>query len=159
MFALRMDWGLAVAVGIPLGLGSLAGFLTRNESKSAWYNSLSKPSWTPPGYVFGPVWTLLYILMGVASWRVWKAGGGQQPMVLYALQLTMNLAWSFLFFNAKNLQWALLDILGLLGVLVATTAAFYRVDRVAGYLMLPYVAWVGFAAALTISLYKKNPDA
>lgn len=153
-----MDWGLVAAVSIPLGLGLLAGFLTRSKSKGGWYASLSKPSWTPPGYLFGPVWTVLYILMGVASWRVWKAGGGRQPMALYALQLIMNLAWSFLFFKAQNLQWALFDIMGLLGVLVATTAAFYRVDRTAGLLMLPYVAWVAFAAALTISLYRKNPD-
>lgn len=151
-----MDWSLVLSVAIPLGLGGISGFLTRNETKGAWYASLKKPSWMPPRALFGPVWTVLYILMGIAAWRVWKAGGGEQPMVLYGIQLAMNIAWSFLFFNAKSLKWALFDVVALLGVLVATTTTFYRVDHVAGYLMLPYLAWVAFATALTANLYVSN---
>lgn len=156
---MKADRQLVLAVGLPLVLGAVAGLATRTEAKSTWYTSLKKPDWTPPNYLFGPVWTVLYILMGLASYRVWKAGGRQEPMILYGVQLALNVAWSMLFFNAKSLSWALFDVLALLGVLVATTVAFYRIDRVAGYMMLPYLAWVAFAAALTANIYRKNRDA
>ena len=154
---LNIDWPLTFAVSLPLGLGALAGWMTRDETKGEWYRSLRKPWWQPPATLFAPVWTTLYILMGIASWRVWRAGGGEHSMALYAVQLALNIAWSFLFFKAKNLDWALFDITALLGVLLATTSAFYRVDRTAGYLMLPYVAWVSFATVLTATLYASNP--
>ena len=152
-----MDWKLVVSVAIPVVVGALSGHLTRNEAQSAWYRDLSKPSWNPPGYVFGPVWAVLYVLMGIAFWRVWKAGGGEHPMGLYAAQLVLNFAWSLLFFRARSIKWALLDILALLGVLVATVCSFYSVDPVAGYLLVPYLAWVSFATALTANLYVMNP--
>ena len=147
---------LLVSVAIPLAVGAIAGLATRHKVSSTWYNSLEKPSWTPPRQVFGPVWTALYILMGVACWRVWKAGGRSEPMTLYGIQLGLNLAWSLLFFNAQSLKWALFDILALLGVLVATTMSFYKVDKMAGYLMMPYLAWVAYATTLTAGLYYKN---
>lgn len=153
-----IDWGLVLAVAIPLGLGAMAGFATREGPRSAWYQSLNKPSWQPPPYLFGPVWSVLYVLMGLASWRVWKSSGRTQPLILYGIQLALNVAWSFLFFNAKNLRWAVVDIVALLGVLVATTVSFYRADHVAGYLMMPYLAWVAFATALTLNVYSKNPN-
>lgn len=153
-----VQWGLVASVALPLGLGALAGYATRGDVKGQWYQSLEKPGWQPPSYIFGPVWTVLYVLMGVAAWRVWKAGGRTEPMTLYALQLGLNVAWSFLFFRARNLKWAVLDILALLSVLVATTTSFYRVDKVAGYLMMPYLAWVTFATVLTLSIYTKNKD-
>jgi tryptophan-rich sensory protein len=104
------------------------------------------------------VWTLLYILMGLAFWRMWRATGGSDVTanVLFAVQLSLNLAWSLLFFNAQNLQAALLDVLALLGVLSATTLAFYKADHTAGYMLMPYLAWVAFATALTASIYFKN---
>lgn len=150
--------GLILSVAIPVAVGSLAGFLSRDGTRSQWYKQLEKPGWMPPPYVFGPVWAVLYVLMGVAAWRVWKAGGRTQPMVLYAVQLALNFAWSLLFFNAQSLSWALFDIVALLGVLVATTVSFYQVDHVAGYLMTPYLAWVAFATALTLSIYTKNKN-
>lgn len=151
-----LDTRLLVSVAVPVGLGGVAGLMTRGATQSEWYTSLAKPSWQPPGYVFGPVWTVLYVLMGVAFWRVWKAGGGSHPMTLYAVQLGLNIAWSYLFFNAKSLSWALFDIVALLGVLLATVSSFYQVDHTAGYLLLPYLAWVTFAAALTTDIYLKN---
>lgn len=154
-----MDWTLALSIAIPVGLGSLAGYATSGESRGQWYQSLQKPSWTPPKEAFGPVWLTLYVLMGIAAWRVWKAGGGTEPMTLYATQLALNIAWSFLFFKAHSLKWALLDITALLGMLVVTTWAFYNVDHTAGYLMIPYLAWVSLATALTASLYQNNPCA
>lgn len=151
----RMD--LTLSIALPVGLGGVAGFMTSSETQGQWYQSLKKPSWTPPKSAFGPVWVTLYILMGIAAWRVWRAGGRDQPMLLYGAQLALNIAWSFLFFKAHNLQWALFDIVALLGMLIATTYSFYGVDQAAGHLMIPYVAWVSLATALTANLYINNP--
>ncbi len=149
-----MTAALWLSVAVPVLLGAASGYATRGGVQSAWYRGLDKPSWMPPGYVFGPVWTVLYVLMGIACWRVW--GSGTPARTLYVLQLALNLAWSFLFFNAKNLEWALIDIWALLAVLIVTTRHFYAVDHTAGYLMVPYLAWVAFATALTTSLYIRN---
>jgi tryptophan-rich sensory protein len=146
----------ASLVLLPLLLGSWAGYATRAGGQSAWYLSLRKPSWNPPARVFGPVWTVLYIMMGLASWLAWRAGAGFVPMALYAVQLALNIAWSFLFFEARSLRWAALDIGALWVVLIATVAAFFRVDAWAGALMLPYAAWVTFATALTAALNARN---
>lgn len=151
-----LDPSLLLSIALPVTLGFATGWSIRDETRGAWYMSLKKPTWQPPAYVFGPVWTVLYVLMGVAAWRVWRAGGRGHPMTLYATQLALNVAWSFLFFKAHNLEWALFDIVALLGVLVATTASFAEVDVVAGRLMVPYLAWVAFATMLTVTLYVKN---
>lgn len=151
-----MVLSLLLAVGLPVSVGALAGYITRGESGGEWYRALRKPAWNPPGYVFGPVWTVLYVLMGVASWRAWRAGatGG---LVLYGVQLALNFAWSLLFFRARSPRWALADILALLGVLAATAASFGRADPVAGLLMAPYLAWVAFATALNAAIVARNP--
>lgn len=151
-----MDWRLVPSIAVPVGLGALAGFATREGTRSEWYRQLQKPSWQPPGAAFGPVWTVLYVLMGIAFWRVWAAGAPAGPMALYALQLALNFAWSFAFFRAHSLGWALADIVALLVVLMATVVSFYRVDRTAGLMLVPYVAWVAFATALTGNLYVNN---
>lgn len=153
-----LDWTALIAVSVPVLLGAATGYLTRDDTKGEWYRSLRKPTWQPPSNVFAPVWTVLYVLMGVASWLVWRAGGGDHPMALYAVQLALNIAWSMLFFRAKSLSFALFDIVALWGVLLSTVLAFHKVDPMAGYLMLPYLAWVTFAAVLTATLYAKNPD-
>lgn len=156
---MTVDWGLVLSVALPVGLGAAAGFATRDGVRSTWYAELEKPSWQPPAYLFGPVWTVLYVLMGLAAWRVWKAGARAEPMLLYGVQLALNIVWSFLFFSAKNLKWALFEIIALWGVLVATTVTFYNADRTAGYLMVPYLAWVTFACILTYTIYRRNRDA
>lgn len=121
------------------------------------YPTLKKPSWNPPNYLFGPVWTVLYAAMGYASWRVWALGGGPVPLGLYAAQLAMNLAWSPLFFKAHNLKAATIDITALVGVLGATIYSFAQVDPLAAQLMLPYLGWTSFATALTWNIYLNNP--
>lgn len=148
---------LALSIGIPVGLGALSGYATRGETQGEWYTSLKKPSWQPPKWLFGPVWTTLYILMGVAFWRVWRAGAPTVPMVLFAVQLALNIAWSFLFFKKHDLTLALADILALLAAIIATAVTFYDTDRTAGLLLLPYLAWVTFATGLTARLYSLNP--
>lgn len=148
---------LALSIAVPVGLGALSGYATRGETQGEWYTSLKKPSWQPPKWVFGPVWTTLYILMGVAFWRVWRAGAPTLPVALYAVQLVLNVAWSFVFFKQHNLTLALANILALVAAIIATVAAFYDTDRTAGLLLLPYLAWTAFATGLTARLYSLNP--
>lgn len=153
-----MDTALLIAVLVPVGLGTLAGHITRDETKGPWYASLKKPSWSPPSWLFAPVWITLYVLMGIASWRVWVRGRPDDAMLLYGLQLVLNFAWSFIFFKAHSLRWSLINIASLLSVLAATVSAFYRVDHTAAYLMAPYLAWVAFATALNAAIYFENPE-
>ncbi len=146
---------IAVALA-PLILGSATGLATASGVKSAWYASLKKPTWMPPGAAFGPVWTVLYVLMGLAASRIYGKVGFGVSMVLFWVQLALNIAWSFLFFTKKSLRWALVDIVALWIVLAATVASFSRVDPLAAGLMMPYFAWTTFATALTAALYANN---
>ena len=148
---------LAVSIAVPVGLGALSGYATRGETQGEWYTTLKKPSWQPPKWLFGPVWTTLYILMGVAFWRVWRAGAPAGPVALFAVQLALNVAWSFVFFKKHDLTLALANILALLGLLLATVSAFYDTDRTAGLLLVPYLLWLTFASALNTRLWQLNP--
>ena len=121
-----------------------------------WYPTLSKPSWTPPSWVFGPVWTLLYAMMAVAAWLVWRRAGWCGAPAWFAAQLALNAVWSPLFFGLHWIGVALLDI-GLLWVAIAATmAAFWQVTPLAGWLFVPYLAWVSFAAALNFAIWRLN---
>ncbi len=125
-----------------------------------WYGLLKKPIWNPPNWIFGPVWTALYAMMAVAAWLVWKRGGfasQRTALSLFFLQLFFNALWSPLCFGAKNLGFALVDIGFLWLALTATVVAFYRTHRLAGALLLPYLAWVTFATALNFTLWRLNP--
>lgn len=153
-----MNWPLALSVALPVALGAASGFATQGETRGQWYESLRKPTWQPPRKAFGPVWTLLYILMGVACYRAWAAGAPTGALFLYGLQLALNVLWSFAFFKAHSIGLALVIIVALLAMVVATTAAFYRVDRAAGLLLVPYVAWLCLATALNVNLYVNNPE-
>lgn len=148
----------AALVALPVVLGALVGLATARETTGPWYATLRKPAWQPPKTWFGPVWTALYLAMGAASALVWASGSPSAPAALglYGFQLALNLLWSLLFFKAKRLDWALADILALLPAVVATAAAFYAIDPLAGALMVPYAAWTAFATALTASLYAAN---
>lgn len=124
-----------------------------------WYAALRKPSWNPPPWIFGPVWTLLYSLMAVAAWLVWKQGGWRhqgRPLGLYLLQLVLNAAWTPLFFGLHRPDLALIDILLLLAAIVLTMVAFSRVSRTAVLLLVPYLAWGSFAACLNFTLWWMN---
>ena len=117
-----------------------------------WYRTLQKPPWTPPAWVFGPVWTALYLSMGVAAWLVWRRGWGRPPvrlaLAVFGAQLLVNLLWSVVFFGLRRPGWAVADIAVLWVLLVATVVLFSRVRPAAGLVLLPYLAWVTFAAAL-----------
>jgi translocator protein len=134
-----------------------AGFIGSRFMPGDWYADLVKPPFNPPNWVFAPVWSVLYVLMAVAAWRVWRRGGFRWPIALWMGQLVLNAAWSWLFFGRHLLGGALIEIIVLLAVLVATTVAFWRRERLAGQLMLPYVAWVAFASVLNASLWYLNP--
>lgn len=126
----------------------------------SWYAALDKPSWTPPNAVFGPVWTLLYVLMALAAWLVWKRLGwraGALPLGLYFGQLALNGAWSWLFFGAHLPGWAFADIVLLWLAIVATAVAFWPASRAAALMLMPYLVWVSYAAALNLALWRMNP--
>ncbi|MDE1182097.1 TspO/MBR family protein [Paraburkholderia sp.] len=150
------------------GVQSLIVFLALTMAASAtgvlfhpgdWYAALQKPSFNPPNWIFPPVWTLLYVMMAVAAWRVWRRDGMSPPLVLWAIQLLLNAAWTWLFFGKHLPASAFADILVLLLAIAITAVAFWRRDRVAGLLLVPYLAWVAFACALNYALWQLNPAA
>jgi tryptophan-rich sensory protein len=150
-------WGALVGfLVLTLAVGAIAGVAT-STSVTGWYATLAKPAFNPPNWVFGPVWTTLYVLMAVAAWRVYRIVGWRPPaMVLFFAQLALNFAWSFIFFTAHQLGAALIEMIVMLAAIVATTAVFWRIDRFAGALLLPYIAWVSFAGVLNASLWQLN---
>jgi benzodiazapine receptor len=124
----------------------------------SFYAQLSKPPWAPPASVFGPVWSTLYLLMGVSAWLVWRSGTAKAAALsLFGLQLAANALWSWLFFAWHRGALAAVEILILLALVVCTTAAFWRSSRLAAMLLVPYVLWVGFASFLAWSVWQRNP--
>ncbi len=141
---------------LTLAVGGAAGYATAPEI-AGWYATLHHPSFAPPNGVFAPVWTALYVLMGIAAWRVWRVAGlGSRPLLLFFVQLALNFAWSFIFFRYHRIDLALAEILVLLVFILLTTAAFARRDRIAALLFVPYIAWVGFATALNFTFWRLN---
>lgn len=150
--------GLLVFIGICFGVGALGAVATRPEIDT-WYRSLNKPQWTPPGSIFGPVWTALYLLMGIAAWLVWQRGGVfpvKAAMILFAIQLLLNGAWSWIFFGMHRPDLAFFEILFLWMAIAATTVAFFRHSQLAAWLLIPYLGWVSFAAVLNFTIWRMN---
>ncbi|MBA4150434.1 MAG: tryptophan-rich sensory protein [Verrucomicrobia bacterium] len=122
-----------------------------------WYADLNKPGWTPPSWLFGPVWSFLYLTMAIAAWLVTrKVGFYSLPVLLYSLQLLCNGLWSWIFFGQQEIGWALVDIGTLLVLLLLTTFYFWRVSKPAGLLLVPYVVWVSFATGLNFAIWRMN---
>jgi benzodiazapine receptor len=127
---------------------------------ASFYAQLARPAWAPPASVFGPVWTVLYALMGVSAWLVWRERGAQlrlPALCVFVAQLVVNALWSWLFFYWKSGALAFGEVLILLALIIATVALFWRVRRLAAALLLPYLGWVAFASALTWSVWRANP--
>lgn len=122
----------------------------------SWYASLNKPAWNPPACIFGPVWTFLYLIMAVAAWLVWKRAGWKSTVWLYLIQLALNAAWTPIFFGAHELGWALAEIIALWIAILVTLIAFLSVNRMAGLMLAPYLAWVSFATFLNFTLWRMN---
>jgi translocator protein len=150
---------LIVSLVIPLAVGFVGSFFTRDSIESGWYTALNQPSFNPPNSVFGPVWTVLYILMGISLYIVWKEVPGrkrERAFGSFSLQLLLNFLWSLFFFYFKDIEIALLDIIGLWIAIVAMMWCFYRVKPLAAWLNIPYLLWVSFAMALNIAYYTLN---
>ncbi len=126
----------------------------------AWYAALAKPSWNPPSWIFGPVWSALYTMMALAAWLVWRRAGwqkGARPLSLFLLQLLLNALWSWVFFGLHHPALALIEIVALWLAILATLLSFRRIQPLAAWLLMPYLAWVGFAALLNFTLWRLNP--
>lgn len=150
--------GLTLFIVLCLVIGALGGAVTAS-SVTSWYPTLAKPSFNPPNAVFGPVWTVLYVLMAVAGWRIWRAvdwDTARGPLAMFALQLALNLSWSVAFFGLRSIPLAFAIIVALDLVVTATALAFRRIDRGAAVLLLPYLAWIVFATVLNFAIWRLN---
>ena len=142
------------------GITFIAAVIGSQAGPGSWYAALIKPSWNPPNWVFGPVWTYLYVTMALAAWRVWRRGGWtnrRTSLLMYLLQLILNAFWSPIFFGLQQPGFAFVEILLLWAAIVGTLVLFLRVDRLSGILLVPYLAWVSFAAFLNFTLWRLNP--
>jgi len=149
---------LILCVGVCFAAAAVGAMLT-NPNVSGCYTTLDKPSWTPPSWLFGPVWSLLYLLMGISLWQVWRKTGfraAAMPLTLFGIQLVLNMAWSGLFFGLRSPGAALVEIVLLWCAILATMIAFWQRSALAGWLMLPYLAWVSFAVALNLAIWNLN---
>lgn len=152
-------WGALALLVLATAAAAIAG-ASGSVQSAAFYLQLSRPSWAPPAQVFGPVWSVLYILMALAAWtvvRAWGWPGARPAIALYVVQLAFNGLWPWLFFRWRLGGLAYIEILVLWLLLVLIVTVFFRARRLAGVLMLPYLAWVTFAAALTYSVWRRNP--
>jgi benzodiazapine receptor len=155
----RRRLGDAAIVATPLVVGGIGGLLTTDAIRG-WYQTIERPTWNPPDWVFGPVWTTLYAMMGVALVKVVRSEGRDDEravaVALFAIQLMLNLGWSWIFFVQHDLGLALADVIALWLAIAATAGAFARIRPAAGALLLPYLGWVAFASVLTASIWQLN---
>ncbi|CAN5769557.1 hypothetical protein BH10CHL1_BH10CHL1_41130 [soil metagenome] len=169
----KRNWlALIVALAAPFAAAAIGARAT-NNSVNTWYKTLRKPAWNPPSWVFGPVWTVLYTMMGIASWLVWRSSNQsttpnatditpskQQAvkgaLALYGVHLVLNTLWSVLFFGQRNIKWAFIELVVLWSMIVATLTSFYRIRRTAGLLLVPYLLWCSFAAVLNATIWRMN---
>ena len=150
--------GLVVAIVICFAAAGLGGFVTAPNIPN-WYADLAKPKWNPPDWIFGPVWSCLYLMMAVSVWLVWRQGGfalAKLPLALFAVQLGLNSLWSILFFGLHSPGLAAIEIILLWIAILATLITFWKRSKWAGGLLVPYLAWVSFAAVLNLAIWQMN---
>ena len=150
--------GLVVLVAICFAVAAVGGIITSPKIDN-WYATLAKPSWNPPNWIFGPVWSALYLSMAIAAWLVWRRCGwasAAAPLTLFGVQLLLNASWTWLFFGLESPGIAFVDILLLLATIAATAVAFWSRSAAAGILFVPYLMWVSFAAALNFAIWRLN---
>lgn len=149
---------LILFIGICFAAAAI-GAIATNESVNTWYRTIARPAWTPPDWVFGPVWTNLYLMMAIAAWLVWRNAGfraARVPLGLFGLQLALNVGWSFIFFAWQSPGWAFAEILLLWVALAAAIVSFWGRSRVAAWLLVPYLCWSSFAAILNFTIWRLN---
>jgi len=148
---------LIIALAIPLLIGFSGSYFTISEIGS-WYQTIQKPSWNPPNWIFGPVWTTLYVLMGISLFLVWRSTDSQKgaAIILFTLQLVLNFFWTFIFFKQHQIGFAFAEILALWLMILLTIFAFGRINKLAAWLLVPYISWVSFAAILNFTIWQLN---
>ncbi|HQV61959.1 MAG TPA: tryptophan-rich sensory protein [Chitinophagaceae bacterium] len=150
---------LIIAIAIPLIVGGTSGFFTATGVES-WYQTIARPTWNPPGWIFGPVWTTLYVMMGISLFLVWKEDASVElkkiGIALFAVQLVLNFFWSFIFFNQHQIGWALVEIIAMWVFILLTIFAFAQVNKAAAWLLVPYISWVSFATILNFTIWQLN---
>ncbi|MFC4261985.1 TspO/MBR family protein [Ferruginibacter yonginensis] len=150
---------LIISIAIPLAVGAISGYFTQS-SVTTWFVTLNKPSFNPPSWVFAPVWTTLYIMMGIAFYIIWKSHAKLEKRytgyTYYWLQLAANFLWSFLFFYYRQPGWALIDIVLMFILISCTIISFRKVSKTAAWLLVPYLCWVTFATALNFEIWRLN---
>lgn len=150
---------LIISIGLPLMVGFTSSYFTITGVGS-WYQTIEKPLWNPPSWVFGPVWTTLYVLMGISLFLVWKSAlpvkVKRSALLLFGIQLLLNFFWSFIFFNQHQIGLAFVEIVILWLMILLTIFAFARINQVAAWLLVPYISWVSFAAILNFTIWRLN---
>lgn len=149
---------LVISLVVTVGLGSLGGIFTISEIPN-WYAGLQKPSFNPPNWIFGPVWSLLYILMGISFYLVWKQNPSSERnigLILFAVQFLLNFFWSIIFFKQHQLGWALVEIITMWISIFFTILQFGKISSTASWLMVPYISWVSFATLLNAAIWNLN---
>ena len=150
---------IIICVFVCLAVGGLSGYAT-SDAIGSWYADLNKPFFNPPGWVFGPVWTMLYTLMGVSTAMIWHKGlntpGVKKALMVFSIHLALNFFWSIIFFGLEQPFWALIEILFLLASIIAFTVYYYRIKPVTAWLQIPYILWVSFATVLNASIVYLN---
>jgi translocator protein len=157
--SLSTTWKLIISILICQSVGIISGLLTTAQN-NVWYDTIVKPSWNPPGYLFGPVWTVLYLLMAISLWIVWKSDFyepmKQEAMLFFASQLFLNFWWTILFFKFHSPIVAFIEIIVMIVLIFITIYRFSEISKTAAWLLVPYISWVCFAAILNYNLWKLN---
>lgn len=158
---MKLDYiKLVLSLGICQGAGIIGSIFTAPSVKSSWYINLNKPSFQPPNWIFGPVWVVLFLLMGVSLYLIWNSKDLDSRRLvalgIFAVQLVLNILWSYFFFHLKNPLAAFIEIIVLWLAILITLIIFFRLQKVAGLLLAPYLVWVAFAAVLNFSIWTLN---
>jgi translocator protein len=155
----RDSWSSLLPFVMLCSAAAALGSLFTRRSVDTWYPQLKKPEWNPPNWIFGPVWSALYLMMAISAWLVWRGAGwpgAKLPLLLFGIQLVLNVLWSGVFFGMHAIGAAFGEILLLWTLTIATAVAFYGVSLLAAWLLIPYIAWVGFASYLNFRIWQMN---
>lgn len=150
---------LIICILVCLAVGGISGYFTSTEIPT-WYSTINKPSFNPPNWIFGPVWTTLYILMGISFWLIWKSDVSTEvknkAMLFFAIQLVLNFFWSIIFFSFHQTGFAFIEIIVMWIFILLSILSFYPISKTAAYLLIPYLLWVSFASVLNFAIWKLN---
>jgi tryptophan-rich sensory protein len=156
---LALGTGLIVSIAICFLAAAIGGFSTTMSVDSSWFDELKKPSWNPPNWLFGPVWSILYLMMSISAWLVWKQAGltkAKGSLAWFTFHLLLNVLWSVFFFGLRQPGWAAIEIVLLWVSIVISIVLFFRHSKLAASLLVPYLAWVTFATALNWTIWSLN---